>query len=112
MLIYLLCIYLIFIFRYFKTNISINHPFELFFVNNTYDYLKHSLNHGKYESKICKFGQDNIFLLVIFLILRKKYKKIHYLSPYVLAIVFCLSLLNMNAVIYLIPYFIHELVFF
>ena len=112
MLIYSLCIYLIFIFRYFKTTICINHPLELLFVNNTYDYFKHSLVYGKYESKICKFGQDNIIFLVIFLILRKKFKKITYLSPYVMGIVFCFSLLNMNAVIYLIPYFIHELIFF
>ena len=105
----ILIIYLIFIFRYFKTTISFTHPLEFIIMNKSSQYFKHSLSYGEYESKICPFGHDAIIALAIFILLRLKFKVLTKVSKFVLIMTFIISLLNLNAVIYLIPYFLFEL---
>ena len=105
----ILIIYLIFIFRYFKTTISFTHPLEFIMMNKSSQYFKHSLSYGQYESKICPFGHDAIIVLAIFILLRWKFKILNKASKIILIMVFMISLLNLNAVIYLIPYFLFEI---
>ena len=107
----ILVIYLIFIFRYFKTTISFTHPLEFIMMNKSSQYFKHSLSYGQYESKICPFGHDAIIILAIFILLRLKFNFLNKASKLILLIVFLISLLNLNAVIYLIPYFLFELLY-
>ena len=103
-----LSFYLIYMFIFFKTTISFNHPYELNIISLN-NYLKHSFKSSKYESKICLFGKYAIFFLVAFLITRKFYNFPKFYSKFILLITFVLSLMNMNAVLYLLPYFIIEL---
>jgi hypothetical protein len=105
----ILVFYLIYMFRYFKTKISFTHPLEFLMMSKSLEYFKHSLTYGSYESKICPFGHDAIFVLVIFILFRWKFNFLNKVSKIMLVIVFIISLLNLNAVIYLIPYFIFEL---
>ena len=105
----ILVIYLIFIFRYFKTTVSFTHPLEFVMMNKSSQYFKHSLSYGQYESKICPFGRDAIIALAIFILFKLKFKVLAKISKVVLFMTFIISLLNLNAVIYLIPYFLFEL---
>lgn len=105
-------IYLHFMFHHFKTTINFNHPFE-YITNqnkNVNQYFKHSITQD-YESKICDFGKHSIIILILYLIctiiLPNFFHK--HISLVILIITFLLSLLNMNAVIYLLPYFVIEI---
>ena len=111
MIVYLLAFYLLFMFRYFKTSISFNHPLEYIMINRIGEYYKHPLGIGLYESKICPFGQDIIILLILFVILRSEFNWLKKYSKYVLIIAITISLLNLNATIYLIPYFLFEYIY-
>lgn len=101
-------IYILFMFLYFKTKYSIHHPFEIC-VTGYHQSLLHPINTGNYESKICPFGRNIIWLLFGFLIYRTFYNVVKKYSKIVLFISFLLSTMNMNAVIYLLPYFILEI---
>ena len=101
--------YVIFMLNYFKTRYSLAHPLSNF--NN--NYLKHPIGVSeKPVSNICEFGHSASWFLAAFILLRicffkSKYNK--YLSMFVLVIVASLSMLNFNAVAYLVPYFIFEI---
>ena len=103
--------YVVYVLRYFKTCYS----FDFRNLNLT-GYLYHlNKTSQKPESHICPFGQDMSLLLAIYLIYRlylyHTHKKINInINKTVLLIVFLLSLLNYNAVVYLIPFFIMELI--
>ena len=101
-------LYLIYMFYFFKTSVSIHHPFESKMTSFT-EYLKHPINSGKYESKICQFGKDAMILLIIYLVIRcfVKYPKI--CNIIMLSLTIIVSFLNMNAVLYIIPFVISEL---
>ena len=101
-------LYIIYIFLFFKTKYSIHHPYELYLTHYN-DNLLHPINSGLYESKICPFGKKIIWLLIIFLVIRLFYNLPKKYSIYVLFMTFILSLMNMNAVIYLLPYFLIEI---
>ena len=101
-------LYVIYMLNFFKTKYSLAHPLSNF--NN--EYLKHPI--GKSDipiSNICEFGHQSSWLLAAFIILRpffmNKYTK--NLNILGLIIVFSFSLLNMNAVVYLLPVFILEI---
>ena len=101
-------LYVIYMLNFFKTKYSLAHPLSNF--NN--EYLKHPI--GKSDipiSNICEFGHQSSWLLATFIILRpffiNKYTK--NLNILGLIIVFSFSLLNMNAVVYLLPVFILEI---
>ena len=101
-------IYIIYILNYFKTRYSFAHPLS----NYSPSYFKHPIGINNIPiSNICNFGHNASFYLAIFVILRSifinKYSK--KISIIVLIITFLLSLLNFNAVIYLIPHFVIEI---
>ena len=102
-------IYLIYMFYFFKTTFEIHHPLESSIVSIS-DYLKHPIHTGEYESKICLFGKQAMILLLGFLLFRFFYKVPKVFSFIILTIVLIVSLLNLNAFLYLIPYFFIELI--
>ena len=105
-------IYIIYMLRFFKTKISINHPLEKNIITAN-DYFKHPFKSTLYESKICQFGKDASLLLGGYLILRSIFQKkikFNFYNKIILALTFLFSLLNMNAFFYLIPFFIFELI--
>jgi hypothetical protein len=108
---FLLAIYIIFMLNFFKTTISFAHPLT-YFENK---YLYHPIvNTDKPQNMICKIGNYGSWLLGLFLVLRFLFIKklpIKTISKVVYLIVFIMSLLNLNAVIYLIPYFFIEMYF-
>ncbi len=105
----LICVYLYYMFHHFKTTISFNHPYESILHTSLHQYFKHPIHSDKYENKICDFGKHSIFILIFYL-LSTLYFQINKKISFILTMItFLLSLLNMNAVIYLIPFFIIEL---
>ena len=103
--------YIIYMFFFFKTKYSIHHPFEYKIVNFD-EILKHPINTGKYESKICPFGKIIVWFLILFLFIRTFFLSGIYriYSKIVLLITFILSLSNFNVIIYLLPYYVIELI--
>jgi len=108
----LLAIYILYMFLYFETTVTFNHPLEYYILSNLNDnYFYHPISSNKYGSKICKFGKDIIWFLVIYLIYKSYFKVNIQIKRLVLIISFILSLMNFNAVIYLLPYFTYELIY-
>ena len=109
-------IYLYYMFNIFKTTISINHPLEKNIINNLGGYFKHPISSSIYENKICHFGKSGIKLLIIYLfarfyILKKSLVNkniVKNINLFVLSLTTIISLLNFNAVIYLIPFLISD----
>ena len=106
-------VYVIYMMNYFKTKYSLAHPFS-YFENK---FLYHPI--GKSDKPICNIcplGNYGGFLIAIYVIIRwviftnmkKKNSGIKLFSIFALLLVFMLSLLNFNAVVYLLPYFISE----
>ena len=103
-----LAIYLTYMFVVFKTTICINHPFEAA-ITSVDKYLKHPISSDEYESKICPFGRHAIVVLVLYLLYSGLYETpTSNIRKIFLAGTFILSLMNMNAFTYLIPYFMYE----
>lgn len=109
----LLSFYIIYMLTYFKTRYSLAHPLS----NFEDSYFKHPIGISKNkESKICRFGRDGSFLLAGFLLgkyilFRTKCikKELYYsLGRLGLITVLILSLMNLNAFVYLIPFFVYE----
>ena len=105
-----LILYLIYMFNFFKTSYSISHPLEFYLISNLNDYFKHPIYSGEYESKICPFGHNIIWILVIYLVIKIYYKIPNKINNLSIIITFILSLMNFNALLYLIPYFIYEFI--
>ena len=101
--------YIYYMFIIFKTKYSIHHPLEYIYNNKFGDFFKHPINSGNYESKICPFGKKAIYILVLYLIIRVFYPINKKIKLIILIIIFILSLMNFNALLYLIPYFIFEI---
>jgi hypothetical protein len=111
-----LAVYVVYVLNYFKTIYSIAHPLSYF----KYRYMFHPIYNTKTKkSMICQFGHDASWFIALFLLVRlyvshKKMvsnKLIKQFSKLVALLVFTISLVNLNAVLYLIPYFIHEFLF-
>ena len=96
-------------FQFFKTTICFNHPLEFYLTNNLSYYFNHPIDSIDYESKICDFGKNIIWLLIIYLIYKSYNNVSDNINNFIISTTFILSLLNLNAFIYLIPYFISEL---
>ena len=112
------CIYLYYMFHIFRTKYSFNHPFEYLVNNNLNNYFKHPIGIiDNNKSKICKFGRDGAILIIIYLIIRYIILKINLISrktiitfnKIVLLIIFILSWMNLNAVIYFLPFILFDL---
>ena len=104
------CIYIIYMLNFFKTIYNIAHPSTYF--NNELFY--HPINIKSYpRSMICKFGNYMSIVICIFLIIRccfscnnkEKYMKYH---KYILLLCMLLTLINFNALLYMIPVIIYE----
>ena len=107
-------IYIIFILNFFKTTYSLAHPIT-YFSNSL---LYHPIGISKEpRSMICKLGHKMSYYLALFILLRglllshtKKYSKLlKYSSLLILIFTVTLSMLNLNAVIYLLPHFYIEI---
>ena len=95
-------IYLIYVFLFFKTNIDFNvfdTPKGWWFEHLIGDY---------YGLRICPFGRVAIFALIFVLLIRHFIKIPKLYIKISLIISFILSLMNMNAVVYLIPIWLLE----
>jgi hypothetical protein len=103
-------VYIVYMLNYFKSKYSFAHPLSDF----KDSYFKHPIGiSDKPISNICEFGHQASWLLALFILLRlaflkNKYTK--YISIFVLIVSGTFALLNVNAIIYLIPYFIYEIV--
>ena len=119
-------VYLIYMFYYFKTKVDFNQItpgpelVDSFFniieerktkiSKSILENRKIYLNHYDGEKvKICLFGRYVIVLLFIFLIVRHFIELPKYITKIVLAITLLLSLININALVYLLPIFFIEL---
>ena len=106
--------YTYFMLSKFKTSYSIHHPLEIFILKNVPNYYYHPISTGKFESKICPFGNlcGKLFPMffgyrILFNLIYKK--KETFLTKIVIISSIIISLLmNLNAFIYLIPIFIIE----
>jgi hypothetical protein len=111
------CIYLYYTFHIFKTKYSFNHPLEYLVNDNLGNYYEHPIGIiDNNKSKICKFGRDGSLIIIIYLILRYFILKLNLLSrnilviinKIVLLIIFLLSWMNLNAVIYFLPFILFD----
>lgn len=119
-------IYLIYMFYFFRTKVDFNlliYEPELqdnflksmekyrtkitkFIINTNKKYFNHYRDD---EIKICLFGRIVIILLLMFLILRHFIRTPNYITIIVFIITFILSLMNINALVYLLPIFAIEI---
>lgn len=100
-------VYLLYMFLLFKTSIDFNLYSQGILAKSKL--FKH-LEQNQYGNRICLFGHIMIILLCAFIILREIYPLPQYLTWIVLIISLLLSLLNLNAVVYLIPFWTIELI--
>ena len=111
-----LSVYLVWMFRHFQTAFTVHHPLEALMQRHVGDYFKHPYGNTTYGRKICPFGQHAILVLVLFLWVRVYLEAtgsaseatVRTLSGVALGITALCSLMNMNAVLYLVPYFVYE----
>ena len=95
-------VYLIFMFIFFKTTVDFN-----VLRSPGGKWFKHLIG-DEYGNRICPFGKVAIFALIFVLLIRHYIKIPQYFINLALIIAFVLSLMNMNAVVYLIPIFLIE----
>lgn len=104
-------LYIIYMLNYFKTRYSVAHP--LTFFNN--DYIKHPIGYNSRPiSMVCQFGKDGGWLIAVYLVVRylvhqKNIKLSIYFSKFAFLLIFILSLMNFNVVLYLVPFYITEI---
>lgn len=102
-------LYVIYMLNYFKTRYSLAHPLS----NFDSSYLAHPIGVSETPvSNICEFGHSASWFLALFILFRVCFVKsryVKYVSLFVLVIVASVSMLNFNAVAYLVPYFIFEI---
>jgi hypothetical protein len=109
-------IYIIYVLNYFKTKYSFAHPFTYF----NSDLLYHPIGKSNDpSSKVCKLGNILSWWLACFIIIRglllynNLYTKLlRKISLVLLILAVVLSMLNLNVIIYLIPHFIIEKLFY
>ena len=96
-------IYLIYMFNFFKTKIDFN-----MFASPTNHWFKH-LTGNEYGVRICLFGQILSVPGTILLIARNFYSSFNDYTTYGIYASMILSLMNINAIVYLLPIWILEL---
>ncbi len=100
-------LYVIYMFRYFKTTYSFNY-LPLQFLDNSL-YLKHQKNATNTpESHICLFGHDMAFVIAAFLILRNFIPCLMEYNTCILSLILICCFLNLNAVAYILPVILIE----
>ena len=98
-------VYLIYMFHFFKTTVDFNWNILPNFRNGLFKHL----NGNEYGLRICPFGRKAIFALIFLLLIRNFYPISKKLIFPALVISFVLSLMNLNAVVYLIPVWLIEI---
>lgn len=115
-------IYIIYFFNFFKTRFGIHHPFEAL-ITGWNEYLKHPINSGLYENKICCLGNILSYIYSAYILIRyilydlidlknnnkllfENLKNIN--NVLLITAVFLSLLMNINAFIYLIPIILFE----
>ena len=99
-------VYLIFMFLFFKTSIDFN------IIASPKGWLFKHLIGDKYSLRICPFGRIAIFALIFILIMRNYINIPPRFVKFALIVAAFLSLINMNALVYLLPVFLIEFVSF
>ncbi len=94
--------YLIYMFLFFKTSTDFN------ILSSPKGWWLEHLTDNTYDLRICRFGRVVIFGLIGVLILRHFFNIPKKLFNIIMGISVLLSLLNMNAVVYLIPVWVVE----
>lgn len=106
-------VYVVYMLRYFKTRYSFAHPLVKFKA----EFLRHPIGTSpKPVSNICPFGHMGAILIAIAIFIRltisinrifpRNIVKMY--SRMAVFMIFIFSLMNMNAVLYLTPFFISE----
>lgn len=93
-------LYLIYMFCFFETSIDFN-----IFSSPDGKWFKHLIGNKK-GNRICSFGHITIFFLIGLILFRELFAKALVKVSFVIA--FLISLLNLNALVYLIPIFVIE----
>lgn len=118
-------IYIVYMLRYFKTTHSFeygNNLDNLYIIASIFgmnkDYIKHTTTSSNIpKSHICRFGKDVSWIISIFFILRAivffTNNDVKYWSwntnIFIVAIIFVVSFMNFNVVVYLLPIFAIEI---
>lgn len=113
-------IYVVYILKYFKTKYSFEYDRSLnilFSIGKLFGLNKKQLNHSMTKtiypiSHICPFGHFISWVIAIYFITRCFSQKIKKYNNLVILIIFMGSFSNINALIYLIPIFIIELIYY
>ena len=101
-------IYVVYMFRFFKTTYSFNLLPLKFLDENQY------LAHQKYNSQtavshICPFGHDMAFVIAGYLILRNFIPCLMEYNSWIIGLIFLGCFLNFNCVVYFLPIVLIEL---
>ena len=100
-------IYVVYMFRIFKTTVSMN-LIPLKFLDYS-SYLIHQKENSSIPvSHICKFGHDMAVVIAIFLILRNYMPKLMKYNKTVLGLIIFGCFMNLNALIYFLPVVVIE----
>jgi hypothetical protein len=117
------CFYIYYMYNSFKTKISFHHPLEILIQTNSINnYIKHPINNGIYESKICKLGNHVSLVIIVYLLLRlyiiitstenSRNNVINFNYFLFSGILIISFLMNFNAFLYLVPIYVYELYFY
>jgi len=101
----LVAIYIVYMMNFFKIRYSLAHPYTYFKNPIMFHPIK---NTKEPRSMICQFGHVGSWFLAAFIVLRQFIDVPTKFSKFVFFCVLTISLINLNAVVYLIPYFIYE----
>ena len=114
LILFIECIYVIYMLVFFKTKYSFHLPIEKIIQNNIsiYNFIKHPINTGIYQNKVCFLGHLFAYFLILWNLLRISYnKKIKIYNIFLWLSVIIISLImNPNVTLYLLPIFILEIV--
>ena len=108
-------VYVVYMLRCFKTKYSLAHPLVKF----NEEYLKHPIGKSSTpQSNICKFGHDGAIIIALLVLLRLKAlylfkinkKRVAQFNTFALIIIMILSFMNFNALVYLLPFFVCEII--
>ena len=106
-------IYLFYMFFIFETSYSFNGAVLDKLVNDySGPFFKHDTYSGAYENKICDFGRSVAIIGIILALIRLKYNSkdtFRFNLIFVLLCLFLATLMNLNAVVYMIPIIILEI---
>jgi len=96
-------LYLVFMFHFFQTSIDFN------ILSTPKGWLFAHLIGDEYGVRICPFGQIAIFALIFIIIGRHYFDISENFILFAFGVSFLLSLMNLNAIVYMLPVWVTEL---